>query len=174
MRTFLVDFYDKLYFFFTQDFAKELLIIKIVSWIFCFFLIFLVAALLRRSDAFWKVREALYARESAYPEKRLNRRWQKILKRLERGDQASLKLAVIEADNIIDEILKRMALPGNNFEERLRQFERHELSSVDLVWEAHRLRDFIVHAPDAQITQEQAEGALKYYETALKELEYLE
>jgi len=66
-----------------------------------------------------------------------------------------------------------MALPGKDMQERLTQFQKHELSSVDLVWEAHRLRNLIVNNPKAEISAEQATEAIRYYETALKELEYL-
>lgn len=174
MRTFLFEIYEKVSIFFTEDFSREFLALKIFGYLLSLFLFFLIVLLLRRADAFWWVREMTYAAESVKGEEALNKKWQKILQRLERGDDANLKLAVIEADNIFADILKRMSLPGENFEERLGQFEHHELQSVDLVWEAHRLRDFIVNQPKVLIEKEQAETAVKYYEGALKELEYLE
>ena len=174
MRTFLFGIYENIYNFFNVDFSQELLALKIFGYLLSLFFIFLIILLLRRADAFWWVRERYYAAESVKGEEQLNKKWQKILGRLERGDDANLKLAVIEADNIFADILKRMSLPGENFEEQLSQFERHELKSVDLVWEAHRLRDFIVHQPKVPISRDQAQTAIQYYETALKELEYLE
>lgn len=174
MRTFFIEIYGKFYTFFTEDFSRELLALKIFGYFLSLFFVFLIVLLLRRADAFWWVRERFYAAESVKGEEQLNKKWQKILARLEKGDDANLKLAVIEADNIFADILKRMSLPGENFEERLAQFERHELKNVDLVWEARRLRDFIVHQPKVPISREQAETAIQYYEQALKELEYLE
>ncbi len=119
------------------------------------------------------MKEGARARQAVYGVQELNKKWQSILMRLKKGDEASLKLAIIEADNIFDDILKRMGLPGIDMGERLRQFEEHELASVNLVWEAHRLRNAIVHEPTIQITQEQAAQAVSNYEAALKELEYL-
>jgi hypothetical protein len=173
MITLFLNLYDRIYNFFTAaEFSRLILILKLVSWSVSLFLAFLIAMLLKRSDAAWWLRERAYARRFAYggaPDKR----WPKILARLDKGDEANLKLAVIEADNLFDEILKRMSLPGIDMAERLRQFEEHELASVNLVWEAHRLRNMIVHEPTVQISRDQAEQAIKNFEAALKELEYL-
>ena len=174
MRTFLFGIYESVYNFFTNDFSQEFLALKIFGYLLSLFFLILIILLLRRADAFWGLRERFYAAESVKGEEKLNKRWQAILQKLERGDDANLKLAVIEADNIFADILKRMSLPGENFEERLAQFEKHELQSVDLVREAHRLRDFILHQPKVPISREQAATGVKYYATALKELEYLE
>ena len=174
MITFFQDFYDQIYnFFAVTQFSGTVLVLKLVSYAVSFFFIFLIAALLKRSNATWWVSEGLRARRIAYGGPPVDKKWQKILSRLASADEANWKLAVIEADNIFDDILKRMGLPGSDFEECLRQFEPHELKSVNLVWEAHRLRNFIIQEPATPISKEQAEEAVKNYEAALRELEYL-
>lgn len=171
---FLFNLYNQLYSYLTgPDLVGLFSALKLISWSISGFLIFLIIILLRRSDAAWRVRERFIAQESVYGPQRADRRWQKINERLQKGDEANLKLAVIEADNLFDDILRRMALPGRDMGERLKQFEKHELSSIDLVWDAHRLRNLIVHNHEAKITHEQAEQAVSYIEKALKELEYL-
>ncbi len=146
---------------------------KIISYAITFFFVFLIAVLLKKSEATWWINEGVKTRQIVYGPQQLNKKWQAIQERLKRGDDANLKLAIIEADDIFDDILKRMGLPGVDFVERLRQFEPHELKSVELVWEAHHLRDQIVKDPTAMISREQAEQAVSNYEAALKELEYL-
>lgn len=172
--TYLLDFYNQIYSYLSGPELSGLIsALKLISWSISGFLIFLIIILLRRSDAAWRLRERFVAQESVYGPQRVDRRWQKIGERLQRGDEANLKLAVIEADNLFDDILKRMALPGRDMGERLAQFEKHELSSIDLVWDAHRLRNLIVHNHEVKITRDQAEQAVSYIEKALKELEYL-
>ncbi len=174
MITFFLDLYDQIYNFFTNtEFGGTILTLKLVSWSVSLFLAFLIAVLLKKSEATWWIRESARARQAVYGSKNLDKKWQVVQARLKREDDANLKLAVIEADNLFGDILKRMGLPGTDFGERLRQFEAHELKSVNLVWEAHRLRNAIVHEPSIQIAREQAEQAVKNYEAALKELEYL-
>jgi hypothetical protein len=174
MITFFLNLYDSINSFLTSvDFSRTILTLKIISYLISFFFIFLIAVLLKKSEAIWWVKEGTRARQAAYGPVKLDKKWQKVLMRLKKGDEASLKLAIIEADNIFDDILKRMGLPGMDMGERLRQFEEHELKSVNLVWEAHRLRNAIVHEPTILVTQEQAAQAVANYEAALKELEYL-
>jgi hypothetical protein len=173
MITYFLEIYDQIYNYLTSaNFGAVLLILKITSWLISLFLIILIVILLKRADAGWWIRERIHAAYIAYGQPE-DKRWEMILARLKRGDEANLKLAVIEADNLLDEILKRMALPGRDMGERLQQFETHELASLDRVWQAHKLRNQIVHEPGIHITQEQAEEAVANIEAALKELEYL-
>jgi archaellum biogenesis protein FlaJ (TadC family) len=174
MITFFLNLYDTINSFLNSvDFSRTILTLKLISYAISFFFIFLIAVLLKKSEATWWLKEGARARQAAYGPQKLDKKWQTVLMRLKKGDEASLKLAIIEADNIFDDILKRMGLPGIDMGERLRQFEPHELKSVELVWEAHRLRNAIVHEPTIEISQAQAEQAVQGYEAALKELEYL-
>ncbi len=174
MITFFYDLYDQIYNFFTAiEFGRTILTLKLISYAVTLFFVFLIAVLLKKSEATWWLKEGARARQIVYGFDRINKKWQTIQNRLRKNDEANLKLAIIEADNIFDGILKQMGLPGVDMGERLRQFEPHELKSVNLVWEAHRLRNAIVQEPAVQISQEQAEQAVQNYEAALKELEYL-
>ncbi len=158
----------------TPDFARIILAAKIIGWLIIIFFITLIIILLKRSDAGWWIRERRVARDAVYGTQIVGKKWREILIRLELGDDANMKLAVLEADNIVDDILKKMALPGRNFEERLRQFEQQELPSLSLLWEAHGVRDKIVKDPNFQISKDEAKRALEGYEAALKDLEYLD
>ena len=53
--------------------------------------------------------------------KRTIRAWQEIERRLAAGDESNLKLAIIEADKILDEILKMSGLKGDTMADRLKQ-----------------------------------------------------
>lgn len=173
MITYFLDLYDQVYNYLTSvNFDAVILILQITSWLVSILLMWLIVVLLKRSDATWWVAERVYAADFAYG-KATNQRWEEIKARLQKGDEANLKLAVIEADALIDEIFKRMGLPGATFEERLKQIETQEIKSVGRIWETHQVRDKIVHGPDFHITQEEAEAAVGNIEEALKELEYL-
>ena len=129
--------------------------------------------LLSRSRATWWVAERLDSfRKPNLPE-RMQKDWEKINDRLEKGDEASLKLAIIEADNMLEDVLKRMGMEGKDMGERLEQLNTEQFKSYNDVLEAHRLRNLIVHQKDILITKEQAERATKAYGEGLKELEVL-
>jgi len=172
MRTFFLEIYDRIYLLLnSSEFAKALLVVRLASWLISRFLIFLIIVLLKRADAGWWMRERFYARAMATNQN--DKRWQKIQERLKLGDDANLKLAVIEADKLFDDILLRMAAPGRTMDERLEIFQPHELASVDLVREAHRTCGLIIRNPRMPISREEIEKAIAGYEAALRELEYL-
>ncbi|MBU2220137.1 hypothetical protein KJ665_03270 [Patescibacteria group bacterium] len=173
MITYFLDLYDLIYNYFTSVNAGAIvLILKIFSWLVSILLMWMIVVLLKRSDAAWWVKERVFAAEFAYG-KAAGQRWDEIKARLQKGDEANLKLAVIEADNLMDDILKRMGLPGANMEERLRQIERQEIKSVEKIWATRKTRNQIVHEPNFHLAQEEAEAAVANIEEALKELEYL-
>ena len=55
--------------------------------------------------------------------------------------------------------------------ERLRRINPHQLTSLDELWEAHKIRNDIVHTPGYIVTPELAKKVLRNYERVLKELE---
>jgi hypothetical protein len=170
----LLDFYDNIVSYFQSDgFKRIFLAMKLVSFGISSLFIFAIIILLSRSRATWWVAERFDSfRKAKLPERMIND-WEKIQARLQKQDEANLKLAVIEADNLADEVLKRMGLAGKDMGERLEKVGKEQIKSIGELLEAHRLRDLIVHQPSIFITKEQAERAVKGYEAVLKELEIL-
>ena len=110
----------------------------------------------------------------AFPKRHLNKSWQKILTRLSKSDEANLRLALIEADNLFDDLLKQMRLPGESMADRLRYIDSSQISNIDEIWRAHKLRNVLVHNHEYQITRNEMEFGVHAYEKALKELEFID
>ena len=106
-----------------------------------------------------------------YGQKKIVKRWEDIKRRIETGSESEQKLAVIDAEGILDEVFVRMGLSGASFGERLKQVKKERLPSLDEVARAHEIRNNIVHDPDYRLTPDQARKAIDIYEKALKELE---
>jgi len=105
------------------------------------------------------------------PKKKIVKKWQSVLKKLEAEDENSLKLAVIEADKMFDDLLKKIGYRGEDMGERLKQITPAQLTNIQDVWEAHKLRNQIVHQPDFRLNRAQAERAIEIYQRALEELQ---
>jgi len=105
--------------------------------------------------------------------KRITRRWKKILKRLETETESEYKLAVIEADNMLDTSLKRMGYLGQNLEERLDKLTSATLPNIEEVREAHQVRNNIVHDPDYRLSLDEARKTLDIYDQAFRSLQIL-
>jgi len=78
-------------------------------------------------------------------------------------------LAVIDADKLLDEALKRRHFKGGTTGERLVAAQR-SLSDNDAVWYAHKLRNRLVHEPNVKLKKREAQTALAGYRQCLKDL----
>ncbi len=81
------------------------------------------------------------------------------------------KLAIIEADIILDDSLKRQGYAGPTLGDRLKSISPNALSSLDDAWQAHKVRNQIAHAgSDFVLTQKIARETIVQYERVFKEL----
>jgi len=80
------------------------------------------------------------------------------------------KLAIIEADIILDQTLKERGYAGNSLGERLRSITPNQLASIDDAWDAHRVRNKIAHeGPDFVLTKRIAEDTIAKYMNVFRE-----
>lgn len=103
--------------------------------------------------------------------KKTFKEWAKISKRLEVGQEADYKLAVIEADGLLNDVLVKMGYGGETIVDRLKQIDSTILPNIDKALEVHKIRNNIVHDPDYQLTLAQATKILNIYEESLRHLE---
>jgi len=91
---------------------------------------------------------------------------------LKSDSSLSWRMAVIEADKLMDSALKRTFTRGETMGERLKVavFKNPKIRKV---WEAHSLRNDLVHESDRRITRSEAERAVKLFEEGMKDLKIL-
>ena len=103
--------------------------------------------------------------------KKTFKQWAKILKRLETENETEYKLAVIEADSLLDEILKKMGIEGEVLGEKLKQLKPGILPNFEEVRQAHKIRNNIVHDPDYRLNLAEAKKVISIYEQVFRDLE---
>lgn len=101
------------------------------------------------------------------------KKWEEIKSRLLKKSEDEAKLAILEADSLLDEVLKKSGYPGETLEEKLENLTSAVLPDLEEVKKAHRIRNSIVADPAYRLTLEEAEKNLKIYERALTYLEAL-
>lgn len=106
------------------------------------------------------------------PPKGLNReyfvaKWKELQKGLARSD--AWPMAVIQADSLLDEALKKRRFKGRTMGERLVAAQK-SLSDNDSVWFAHKLRNKLVHEVDTELKQKEVQKALMGFRQALRDL----
>ncbi len=100
-----------------------------------------------------------------------NSRFADIQKHIGSDNPNDWKLAIIEADIILDEALKKMGYGGTSLGERLRSISPNQLSTLDIAWQAHKIRNQIAHGgADFVLTHKMAEDTIKHYRQVFTEL----
>lgn len=102
------------------------------------------------------------------------RAWKQVQKRLEIGDEAQLKLALIEADKIFDEILKLGGFKGETMADRMKHLTPAQIPNIEHLWVAHKTRNRIVHEPDFTIPRTEVDRLIREYEKAFKDFELID
>lgn len=85
------------------------------------------------------------------------------------GTQETWPLAIINADKLLDEALKKKHFKGKTMGERLVSAQR-SLSSNDRTWRCHKLRNRLVHDENVILHRKDVETALRDARQALKDL----
>ncbi|MFH1392770.1 MAG: hypothetical protein ABIG73_00045 [Patescibacteria group bacterium] len=155
------------------DFSSIMEILKIIgislSVIFGILFAWTVAKMRRKLGA--KVVELKTEANPPTPgESKYDAKWKEIAEHLQSVRETEWKFAVIEADNIVEEILTGAGYPGDTLGEKLKQIDKNQLASINDIWEAHKLRNVIVHNPDYQVRYNDARVAISQYGKALHEL----
>ena len=99
--------------------------------------------------------------------------WQRIQKMVDTGLEPEAKLAIIEADGILNEALKRMGYKGETLGERLDKATADVLPNLEEVLKIHGVRSNIIHDPSYSLDIAEAKMALEVYRQALIELNVL-
>lgn len=100
--------------------------------------------------------------------------WEQIKKRIVSPDQQDWKLAVLEADTILNEILKMAGYLGIDMAKKLEILTPENLPSLEEIKKAHFLASQILRDPAMELKREDAIAALKIYKKAFIELNLLE
>lgn len=108
-----------------------------------------------------------------YGMRRITKTWAKVRGRLEGGDEAEYKLAVIDADSMLEDTLKRLGIAGQTLQERLLSIVPTIIPNIDDVKKAHETRDSIVHNPNYQLSLREAEKTLDIFEEAFRSLDLI-
>jgi len=106
----------------------------------------------------------------AYGQREMQKKWEKVKKRTETGTEADYKLAIIDADDFLTEVLDERGYEGKDFDESLLRAGRLVAAIVKDVSQAHEVRNSIVYNPDFQISVDQAKKILDIYEVAVNSI----
>ena len=164
---------DFIYFISSSQIQGMLFPIKLVFIFFTvFFLVFVIYFMLNSSWLQYKFLEDVteFFSWKSYGQRAISKQWSKIKKRIESGAESDYKLAIIDADDFLAQVLDTGGYEGKDFDESIRKAEKMIASTLSDILSAHEIRNSIVYDPDYKISVDQAKKVLDIYEVAIKDI----
>lgn len=103
---------------------------------------------------------------------KIKAKWKEIEDLISKENETMWRVAIIEADKLLDFALKGMVMPGQNLGQRLKS-AGGKYPKINQVWWAHKLRNNLVHEHDYKLGKGEARKAIHAFERALKVLNVL-
>ena len=164
---------DFIYFISSSQIQDMLFPVKLVFVLAAaFFLIFVIYFMVNSSWLQYKFLEDVteFFSWQAYGQREITKQWGRVRKRTESGTEADYKLAIIDADDFLAEVLDNRGYDGKDFQESINKAGKLITSILQDVLEAHEARDSIVYNPDFKLSVEQGKKILDTYESAIKNI----
>lgn len=115
------------------------------------------------------IADALYKKKQK--EKSADSRWHYVLSLVESLNPSDWRVAVIEADTMMEEFLRDKNFVGESLSELLKDAQSGGVQYVDDAWKAHLIRNQIAHeGSDFAFNQNEARRVIKMYENFFEEL----
>lgn len=109
--------------------------------------------------------------KDSFNEKRVeNQKWKRVQEHINSDHPSDWKFAILEADIMLDELLDVLNYQGDTMSEKLKQVESSDFLTLDIAWEAHKVRNQIAHeGAEFLINEREAHRVIGLYEQVFTE-----
>ncbi len=145
------------------------ILLGLVLMMLCFYLITKLFAL--RKEEILELRQALKNINTEVGERDLQ--WASILEKLNSDNSSDWKVAIIEADNMLEELVTRMGYEGVNLGEKLKSVEPSDFLTLQDAWEAHKVRNAIAHEGGYELSKREARRVINLFERVFREFHFI-
>lgn len=172
----LVIFLQNLPYYLINFFAKYIVFSVLLSLA---LIILLIIYEIRRRVMVVKIMTAVLPKEEIEEENPkevfvANAKWELVEEHINSDDSNKWKLAIVEADIILSELLERLNLPGNGVGEKLKNVEESDFDHIEEAWEAHKIRNAIAHqGSEFVLNQREAKRVIRLYKSVFEEFEII-
>ena len=103
-----------------------------------------------------------------------NKRFEQITSRMASLNEADWRLAIIECDILLNEMLIKMGYHGESIADKLKLVEKSDFTTIDLAWEAHKIRNRIAHSgSEFHLSRSDAERTFELYKKVFEEFYFI-
>ncbi len=98
-------------------------------------------------------------------------KWQGVLDHANSDNPSDWRLAILEADTMLESASQKLPVVADTLGERLKKIDKGDLRTLDNAWEAHKVRNRIAHDGfDFEITKHETLRVINLFESVLREL----
>ncbi len=117
-----------------------------------------------------KKREDAAAAKVREEAKVVNKKWAKVVEHVNSDNEANWRLAIMEADIMLEELLGLLGYQGQTVADKLRSVNRGDFKTLDMAWDGHKIRNTIAHeGSDFQLPQREARRVIGLFEKVFTE-----
>ena len=104
----------------------------------------------------------------------VNERWDKVETLVASDNPGDWRVAILEADVMLDELVSAMGYDGDTLGEKLKMIEQSDFQTLDAAWEVHKVRNRIAHhGSDFILTHREAKRIIDLFREVFEEFEYI-
>ena len=103
-----------------------------------------------------------------------NEKWEKVVKYANSNNASDWRLAIIEADVMLEELLRTIGYKGESVGEILKSVDKNEFLTIEDAWEAHKVRNAIAHSGgEFQLNERETRRVITLFEKVFKEFQVI-
>jgi hypothetical protein len=103
-----------------------------------------------------------------------NDKWQRVIIHINSDNPSDWKLAILECDIMLDDILEKMGYNQGTIGDKLKAVEPSDFTNIESAWEAHKIRNAIAHeGSEFLINHREAKRVIGLYELVFREFAYI-
>lgn len=101
-------------------------------------------------------------------------RWNRVLEQVHSDNEHAWRLAILEADIMLNELLDVLGYRGETMADKMKQVDRHRFHTIDLAWEAHSIRNQIAHqGSHKHLDSREARRTVALYQKVFEEFQFV-
>ncbi len=107
-------------------------------------------------------------------QKFINEKWERVISLINSKNENDWKLAILECDIILSDLLEKMGYIQENISEKLKAVEPSDFTNIESAWEAHKIRNMVAHeGSDFILNEREAKRVIGLYELVFREFSYI-
>ena len=147
---------------------------KVLAVVFCLVCVYFVFYLFKKIKALRDNERSLLYPENPTLSGAINSKWEHVLHCSDSLNESDWRLAILESDIMLSDILDKLGLPGETMGDKLKAVEKSDFTTLDNAWEAHKIRNQIAHEGTSfMLSQHETKRVVALYRTVFEEFQII-